>query len=138
MKRLHCLVRGMCDTVIPRSLYRYGLVGIGSNLVVYCVFVVLIWGAVPPVWAAAICYVFGLGISYLANRRWSFESTAGHRSDLVRFLLAYGVGFVATLGFIFVLTQFLRPEVAQFLNIGLTAAVIYSCLRLFGFGKAKF
>lgn len=120
--------------MIPKSFYRYALVGVVSNLAVYCVFVVLIWSAVPPVWAAAICYALGLSISYLANRRWSFESTASHRSDLVRFLLAYGAGLIATLVFISVLTLYLRPEIAQVINIGLTAMVIYGCLRLSGFG----
>lgn len=123
--------------MIPKSLYRYGLVGLGSNLVVYCVFVLLIWGAVPPVWAAALCYVLGLSISYLANRRWSFESTAGHRSDLVRFFMAYGVGLVSTLVFISVLTLFLRPEIAQVINVGLTAIVIYTALRQFRFGQEE-
>ena len=123
--------------MIPKSLYRYGLVGIASNLAVYCIFIALIWGAIPPIWATAICYVIGLSISYLANRRWSFESTADHRSDLLRFLLAYGAGFAATLGFISVLTLFLRPEIAQVINIGLTAMVIYICLQLFGFGRKK-
>lgn len=104
---------------------------------VYCVFVALIWSAIPPVWAVALCYGLGLTISYLANRRWSFESTASHRSDLLRFLLAYGVGFGATLVFISVLTLFLRPEIAQVINIGLTAVVIYGCLRLFRFGRAQ-
>ena len=121
--------------MVPKSLLRYGLVGIASNLLVYCVFVILIWSAVPPVWAAAICYGLGLSISYLANRRWSFESIASHRSDLLRFLLAHGVAFVATLVFISVLTLFLRPEIAQVVNIGLTAIVVYVGLRLFGFGR---
>lgn len=123
--------------MIPQSFYRYGLVGVVSNLAVYCVFVVLIWGAVPPVWAAAICYALGLSISYLANRRWSFESTASHRSDLVRFLLAYGAGLVATLVFISVLTLYFRPEIAQVINIGLTALVIYAGLRVTQFGQGE-
>ncbi|MEW9920367.1 GtrA family protein [Marimonas sp. MJW-29] len=120
--------------MISKSFYRYGLVGILSNLVVYAVFVSLIRGAMSPVQAAAICYGLGLTISYFANRRWSFESTASHRSDLLRFLLAYGVGLVATLIFISVLTLFLRPEIAQVINIGLTAVVIYVGLRVLRFG----
>lgn len=121
--------------MIPKSLYRYGFVGIISNLLVYGVFVALIWNTVPPVWATAMCYTLGLSISYLANRSWSFESSADHRSDLPRFLLAYGVGFVATLVFISVLTLFLRPEIAQIINIGLTAIVIYVALRRLRFGQ---
>ncbi len=123
--------------MVPKSLYRYGLVGVASNLAVYSVFVALIWSAVPPVWAAAICYALGLSISYLVNRRWSFESTVSHRSDLLRFLLAYGAGLIATLVFISVLTLFLRPEIAQVINIGLTAVMIYIGLRVLRFGQGE-
>lgn len=125
---------GASRTLVDRSFYRYAIVGVGSNLTVYLVFVALIWSGVSAVSAAAICYAIGLTISYLVNRRWSFESTASHRSDLTRFLFAYGVGLLATLVFISVLTHFLRPEFAQILNIGLTAIVIYACLKLSGFG----
>jgi len=121
--------------MLPKSLYRYALVGIGSNASVYLVFVVLIWSGVSAVWAAAICYGIGLILSYTLNRKWSFESTAGHRLDLARFAISYGVGFVATLVFITILTTFLRPEIAQILNIGLTAMVIYTSLRLTRFGQ---
>lgn len=121
--------------VIPKSLFRYSLVGIGSNIFVFLVFLVFLWLGISAFWAAAICYIIGLTLSYTFNRQWSFESTASHRSDLVRFLFAYGAGLVATLVFITVLTMFLRPEIAQILNIGLTAVVIYACLTIIGFGK---
>lgn len=123
--------------MVPKSLLRYGVVGVVSNLLVYCCFLALIWSAVQPISAAAICYGLGLAISYFANRRWSFRSQAGHRSDLLRFLLAYGVGLCATLVFISVLTLFLSPEIAQIFNIGLTAMVIYFGLRVLGFGEGE-
>lgn len=125
----------MDEPLVPKSFLRYGIVGIGSNLLVYCIFLAFIWTGVPAVSAAAICYGIGLAVSYVFNRRWSFESTASHGSDLVRFLIAYGLGFVATLLFITVLTVFLGPETAQILNIGLTALVIYTCLRVSDFGN---
>lgn len=121
--------------MIPKSLLRYATVGVASNLAVYLVFLGFLWLGVTPFWAVAICYAIGLSLSYGFNRQWSFESTATHRADLLRFGFAYGTGLIATLVFISVLTLFLRPEVAQIINIGLTAAVIYGCLTLSGFGK---
>ncbi len=120
---------------IPQSFLRYASVGVVSNGLLYVLFVGLVWGGFAPTLAAAVCYVLGLMISYLANRRWSFESTASHRRDLPRFFFAYGVGFVATMAFINILTRWIRPEIAQIINIGLTAIVIYVCLRLTRFGE---
>ncbi|MCQ0090478.1 GtrA family protein [Roseovarius sp. M141] len=120
---------------ISKSFLRYSGVGVMSNGLLYVLFVVLIWvGFTPPI-TAAICYVLGITFSYLMNRRWSFESNAGHRQDLPRFLFSYAAGFAATMIFIVALTHWMRPEVAQIINIGLTAMVIYLCLRLTGFGK---
>lgn len=128
------LAREAFRLLIGKKLYRYAIVGVGSNLAAYIVFVAFIWLEMPTSLAAGLCYGIGLIISYTFNRRWSFESTAGHSKDLAKFLFAYGMGLVATLAFITILTMFLRPEIAQILNIGLTAMVIFALLRLTGFG----
>lgn len=120
---------------LPKNLLRYATVGVVSNGVLYLLFVLLIWAGMQAPVTAALCYVLGLALSYLLNRRWSFESAATHRRDLPRFLFSYGAGFLATMVFIVLLTRWMRPEFAQILNVGLTAMVIYLCLRLTGFGK---
>ncbi|MEM7721507.1 MAG: GtrA family protein [Pseudomonadota bacterium] len=122
---------------LPISLVRYGIVGVASNVTLYVFFIVLYRLSVPPPAAAAVCYALGLVISYLGNRYWSFESKGSHKSDLPKFLAAYGIGFLATMLFIVVLSWVMRPEIAQILNIGLTALVIYGSLRLLDFGGAK-
>ena len=120
---------------LPTSLIRYGMVGLFTNTLLYMLFLVLIRLELSAVLSASVCYVFGITLSYLLNRRWSFESAAPHRQDLPRFLLSYGVGFGATIIFITVLTRWLAPEIAQILNIALTAITIYLSLRLFRFGQ---
>lgn len=120
--------------LLPASLLRYAGVGLLTNGLLYVLFVLLIRAGLAPVATAAVCYGLGLTLSYVLNRRWSFQSRASHRRDLPRFLLSYGVGFLATLVFIWALTRWMRPEIAQILNIGLTAITIYLCLRLTRFG----
>ncbi|MEM0937012.1 MAG: GtrA family protein [Pseudomonadota bacterium] len=120
---------------IPQSFRRYAVVGVATNALLYALFVILFWAGIGPVVAAALCYGLGISLSYLLNRSWSFGSAASHGRDLPRFLLSYGIGFLATLVFIALLSRVMPPEIAQILNIGLTAIVIYSSLRLTGFGK---
>ena len=50
-------------------------------------------------------------------------------------LLAYGVGFIAALGGMGVLSNFLYPALAQVVVILLSAGVIYGCLVVFRFGR---
>lgn len=117
-----------------QQLSRYGATGIVVNFLLYLVFLVFLRLGLTPTVAAAFCYGLGVLISYLINRRWTFRSTEGHSRDLPKFLLAYGIGLASTLLTIAVLIRWLPPELAQVFNIGLTALVIYSSLRIFRFG----
>lgn len=118
-----------------RRFSRYGIVGIATNLLNYLIFLLFLRLGIPAVVAAGLCYGLGVALSYLLNRRWTFASTDRHRRDLPKFLLAYGVGFVTTLVTITLLLRWLPAELAQILNIGITAVVIYTCLRLLRFGS---
>lgn len=124
---------------MPRNeiqrLYRYGTVGIATNLVLYFVFVLFLRLGLAATVAAVLCYGLGVIMSYVLNRYWTFSSTVTHRRDIPKFLLAYGIGLVSTLLTIMLLMLWLPPELAQIINIGLTALVVYGSLRLFRFGQ---
>lgn len=120
-----------------RRLSRYGVVGIATNLSLYLLFLLFLHCGLIPTVAAGVCYGLGVVMSYQLNRRWTFSSTDSHRQDLPKFLLAYGIGLISTLSMIMFLTLWLPPELAQILNIGITALVIYGSLRLFHFGRQK-
>lgn len=115
---------------------KYSIIGLVNNAGLYVLFVGLVYLGVSPVVTAGLCYVIGVATSYMLNRRWAFESANSHTHDLPRFLAAYGVGFVSTLATIALLVVWIRPEIAQILNIGITAVVIYTMLRLLRFGTA--
>ena len=90
-----------------------------------------------PVAAAGICYVLGVAMSYLLNRRWTFASTDSHWRDIAKFLCAYGLGLVSTMLTLSLLLRVLPPASAQILNIAITAIVIYGCLRMLRFGSGR-
>ncbi|MCB1337295.1 MAG: GtrA family protein [Maritimibacter sp.] len=115
-------------------LGKYGIVGLATNVSLYLVFLLLISGGMPPVLASATCYVLGVAMSYLLNRRWTFASASPHRRDLPRFLLAYLVGLVVTLAAMALLVGPLGAPLAQVLTIGVTALAIYGVLHLLRFG----
>ena len=119
-----------------QRLAKYGTVGVLSNVTLYVLYLALLWAGLSPQLAVGICYVLGVALSYTLNRAWTFKSTASHGRDAPRFLAAYGIGFVFTLGAITVLVRWIPAEIAQLVNIGLTAGVIYLCLRLMRFGQA--
>ena len=90
--------------------------------------------SIDPVVAAGACCA-GVALSYLGNRRFTFASQQTRRSDLPRFLVAYGAGFVSTLGVLATALTWMAPALAQLVNIAVTPIVIYSTMRLVGFGR---
>lgn len=127
----------MTSRLLPevRRFSRYGIVGLGTNLSLYLVFLLLLRLTVQPVAAAGICYVLGVAMSYLLNRRWTFASTDSPWRDIAKFLCAYGLGLVSTILTLNLLLRMLSPASAQLLNIAITAIVIYGCLRMLRFGS---
>lgn len=116
---------------------RYGIVGIATNLSLYLLFLALLHLGLTPILAAGTCYCFGVALSYQLNRLWTFSSADSHRRDLPKFLLAYGIGLASSLLTITWLIDWLPPELAQILNIGITAIVIYGSLRALSFGQQE-
>lgn len=120
-----------------RRFARYGIVGLATNLSLYLLFLLLLRLAASPVAAAGICYVLGVAMSYLLNRRWTFASTDTHLRDLAKFFFAYGLGLVSTMLTISLLLRVLPPATAQIINIAITAVIIYGCLRMLRFGSGR-
>lgn len=116
-------------------LLRYGLVGLLTNGSIYLLFLALIWAGLHPVLASGLCYGLGVTLSYLLNRRWTFDSQGQHRQDLPRFILAYGIGLLVTLVSMWGLIQIMAPEFAQLVTAGITAGSIYTSLRVLRFGQ---
>lgn len=113
---------------------KYGVIGLGTNSLLYFLFIGLVMIGIHPVTTAGLCYILGLLLSYVLNRRWTFSSTNAHHHDLPRFLVAYGAGLATTLVTIVILIRWLPPSIAQIINIGITAVVIYTMLRVLQFG----
>lgn len=118
-----------------RQLARYGVVGVTSNLTTYGIFLGLYYLGMPPVIATGVVYVIGVCISYVVNRNWTFESKSVHGQDLPKFVLAYGLGFVVSLISMWGLLHWIPAEFAQLMTIFISAAMIFTLLKLLRFGE---
>lgn len=118
------------------QLARYGLVGVASNALLYCLYLLALKIGLAPSVATGLSFGFGTAFSFVLNRAWTFKSQGARQSDLVKFLIAYGIGFLFTIAAIRLLTRWMPPELAQLPNIALTAVLIYMLLRCLRFGKA--
>lgn len=119
----------------PKQIARYGLVGIASNLLLYCVYLLALRIGLTPTVSMGTSFVLGAMFSFVLNRTWTFTSQGRLHSDLIKFLIAYGAGFLFAIIAIDTLTRWISPELAALPNIILTAMLIYILLRYLKFGK---
>lgn len=126
----------MINSEFRSKLWRFGALGVVSNVVCYILFLAMLWAGLYYILANIVSYLFGLTISYFGNRRWAFKSSNKHRHDLVRFTAAYGIGLPTSVATIAICVRFVPPPIAQIFAVAAAATVIFVSLNAFRFGRS--
>lgn len=116
-------------------VWRYAAVGVVTNGACYLLFLLLIGVGVGAVAANGMCYLAGVTMGYVGNRRWTFRSENRHAHDVIRFAAAHAVGLSSSIATIALLLRVLPPPLAQIGAIVVAAVAIFVSLELFGFAR---
>ncbi|MBI1869049.1 MAG: GtrA family protein [Methylocystis sp.] len=124
---------------LPRQFTVFALVGVVATLIHYAALITLVealaWRAVP----ATLCgYVAGGIVSYILNRRHTFDSDRPHEEAGWRFALVAFVGFCLTYGFMHVFVDRLGAPYlpAQIVTTGVVLFWSFLANRRWTFGAA--
>lgn len=104
------------------QLFRYGIVGIGSNIGLYVFYLLITSYAIQPRVAAALSYVSGATIAFLVNRQWTFAYRGNFNRALVRYAVSHLLGFF--LNFLIIHIFFERLGYAHQLVQGVAVVVV--------------
>ncbi len=122
---------------LPRQFTVFALVGVVATLLHYTVLILLVeiahWLPVP----ATLCgYVAGGVVSYVLNRRHTFESDRPHEEATWRFALVAFIGFCLTYGFMHLFVDRLGAPYlpAQMATTGIVFFWSFLANRLWTFG----
>jgi putative flippase GtrA len=121
------------------QLFRYGVVGIASNLAGYLLFLLITYLGVEPKTAMTLLYVAGATVGFFGNRRWAFshEGTllgAGTRY-LVAHLFGYMFNFLILLTFVDMLGY--SHQIVQAVAIIVVAGFLFVVFKFFVFPKKQ-
>lgn len=125
---------------ISRQFAMFIVVGVAAALVHYGVLIALVeLRGVAPVPATLAGYVAGGVVSYVLNRRHTYESERPHEEAGWRFAVVAGVGFVLTSIFMYLLHDVagLHYLAAQVLTTGVVLVWSFGAHRLWTFSEAK-
>jgi putative flippase GtrA len=84
---------------------RFAIVGLGSNLALYLLYVLLTGVGLGHKLAMTLLYVLGVTQTFLFNRRWTFSHDGALKSSLWRYAVAYATGYLANLGILLLLVD---------------------------------
>jgi putative flippase GtrA len=89
------------------QLIRYGVVGLASNLIGYCLYLALTFWGIGPKTAMSILYGVGVAQTFVFNKRWTFKNKADKAPTLLRYCIAYGLGYLMNIVALLLLVDYL-------------------------------
>jgi len=79
------------------QLFRYGVVGLTSNLIGYFLYLGLNQLGVGPKAAMSLLYAIGVAQTFIFNKKWTFGHQQNSGPALFRYCAAYGFGYLINL-----------------------------------------
>ena len=82
---------------ITTQAFRYTVVGLVSNAILYLGYLGLTWAGMGHKLAMSLLYAVGVLQTFVFNKRWSFKHDGATRTALVRYVTAYACGYLLNL-----------------------------------------
>ena len=92
-------------TVLRQQSFRFAVVGILSNVVLYFLYLFLTWVNLRPSIAVSIVYIVGAFQTFAFNSTWTFSKSGRDFAYLTRYLTAYIGAYLVNLLIIYVLVD---------------------------------
>lgn len=84
---------------------RFGIVGVLSNSVGYCLYLLLTWIGMDYKLAMTLLFIVGVAQTFIINKKWSFKYSHQDKSVLLRYSASYGFGYMLNLGALILLVD---------------------------------
>jgi len=121
--------------LISTQLIRYAIIGVVTNGSGYVLYLAMTWGGMGHKLTMTLLYIVGALLSFLLNRRWTFNHSGAVGRAMVRhwavFGLGYVVNFVALLIFVDLLG--LPHEIVQGVMVLTLACMLFVLQKLWVF-----
>ncbi|MGE9984081.1 GtrA family protein [Desulfovibrio sp. SGI.169] len=132
MAKLPCRLSGGRSL---RQLMRYGIVGVAQNAVGYGVYLFFTWLGADPKLVVGVSYPLAMLVSFLGNKKYTFDHKGGAAGAGGRFLLAHACSYGINLGMLYVcVDRFGYPhQLVQLAAIFVCAVFLFLALKFYVF-----
>lgn len=121
------------------QFFRYGLVGIASNLSGYLLFLLITYWGMGPKIAMTLLYVVGATIGFFGNRQWAFAHKGALLGSGARYFMAHVLGYLINFFMLFIFVDGLGYS-HQWVQAGaiiVVAGFLFVVFKYFVFPKIK-
>lgn len=117
------------------QLARYGVAGVGTNLVAYILFLLLSASGIDHKLAMSMVYVAAASAGFFANRKWVFSSGSGLLGTGIRYSIAHVSGYLLNLSILWLFVDQLKYpyQYIQAAAIFVVAGFLFCVFRIFVF-----
>jgi putative flippase GtrA len=121
------------------QLFRYGLVGIASNLTGYLIFLLITTMGIGPKTAMTMLYAVGATIGFIGNRTWTFAHHGTFLRSGVRYVIAHCCGYLINLAVLLTFVDVLgySHRWVQAIAIFVVAGFLFVTFKYFVFPPAS-
>jgi len=121
------------------QLFRYGLVGVATNLSLYFFYLLITYFGIEPKKAMTIAYIVGAFIGFVGHRKWTFAHKGALLGSGARYFIAhlfgYLINFLILLSFVDKLGY--PHQWVQAAAIIVVAGFLFVAFRYFVFPKTE-
>ena len=127
--------RGQRLLSVSRQFLRYALVGVFSNSVGYCAYLLITWWGGAPKTTMSVLYLLAASLGFLGNRLWAFSHRGNPLSSAVRYACAHLMGYGINLSLLMIFVDHLGypHQLVQAAAIPVVAVFLFVCFRYFVF-----
>lgn len=125
------------DMEIRRQFFRYAVVGLASNAVLYICYLVVTSAGIGHKTAMTVLYIIGVLQTYIFNRRWTFLYRGEASGSMLRYAASYAFGYLFNLAALFALVDILGlpHQVVQGALVMMVATLIFLLQKYWVFRK---
>jgi putative flippase GtrA len=125
----------MFDRAMLKQVWRFGVVGVGTNLAGYLVYLAVTHAGLAPKIAMSLLYGLGATLSFVLNRHWTFGHQGGVSGAGLRFAMVHCGGYALNFAMLAVLHDRLGwpHQMVQGLAVVVVALCLFVAFRLFVF-----
>ena len=109
------------------QFFRYAIVGLTSNVVLYIGYLLLTWAEMGHKTAMTLLYTVGVLMSFVFNKRWSFRYENPGKPALLRYATVYTFGYMVNLLALFILVDYagFPHQIVQGIMVIIIACAIF-------------